>query len=73
MQVNSTTCHPQIKHVTAVSLSEISPFFLADKVDLKAVSLVTVDVTGNPLMPLYLAVWQQVRSHPVNLRPKQVA
>ncbi|SQO90381.1 Uncharacterised protein [Escherichia coli] len=73
MQVNSTTCHPQIKHVTAVSLSEISPFFLAANVDLKAVSLVTVDVTGNPLMPLFLAVWQQVRSHPVNLRPKQVA
>ncbi|EHU75867.1 hypothetical protein ECNE098_3624 [Escherichia coli NE098] len=24
-------------------------------------------------MPLFLAVWQQVRSHPVNLRPKQVA
>ncbi|QDM98126.1 hypothetical protein FNJ76_27180 (plasmid) [Escherichia coli] len=49
------------------------PIFLAAKVDLKAVSLVTVDVTGNPLMPLFLAVWQQVWSHPVNLRPKQVA
>ncbi|EAT7240827.1 hypothetical protein DFT34_23545, partial [Salmonella enterica] len=62
MQIYSPTGHPQIKHVTAVSLSEISPFFLAAKVDLKAVPLVTVDVAGNPLMPLFLAVWQQVRS-----------
>ncbi|EDQ9361673.1 hypothetical protein JS19_002559 [Salmonella enterica subsp. enterica serovar Albany] len=48
MQVNSTTRHPQIKHVTAVSLSEISPFFLSAKVNLQTVPLVAVDVTSNP-------------------------